>query len=154
GPGSGGVDTAIVGPPRRAERQGRLHVHGDRHRRDRSNGDGHVLAHRHRRAAADPAWLPDRTGPEGVLDRRRVQRPTPSGQAAADETRFSGCGGYSLLSAQVKDVNLPEGTQLWVTLASAPWERSRFAGDPERWRPTTWVASGLARRGPRLQRTA
>ena len=25
-------------------------------------------------------------------------------------------------------MNLSEGTQLWVTLASAPWERSRFAG--------------------------
>jgi Putative Ig domain/Abnormal spindle-like microcephaly-assoc'd, ASPM-SPD-2-Hydin len=41
---------------------------------------------------------------------------TPSGQATADETRFSGCGGFSLLSVQVKDVNLPDGTQLWVTL--------------------------------------
>jgi hypothetical protein len=41
---------------------------------------------------------------------------TPSGQATADETRFSGCGGFSLLTVQVKDVNLPDGTQLWVTL--------------------------------------
>ena len=41
---------------------------------------------------------------------------TPSGQATADETRFSGCGGFSLLSAQVKDVNRPDGTVLWVTL--------------------------------------
>jgi hypothetical protein len=41
---------------------------------------------------------------------------TPSGQATADETRFSGCGGFSLLSVQVKDVNLPDGTVLWVTL--------------------------------------
>jgi Putative Ig domain/Abnormal spindle-like microcephaly-assoc'd, ASPM-SPD-2-Hydin len=41
---------------------------------------------------------------------------TPSGQATADETQFSGCGGFSLLSVQVKDVNLPDGTQLWVTL--------------------------------------
>jgi hypothetical protein len=41
---------------------------------------------------------------------------TPSGQATADETRFSGCGGFSLLSAQVKDVNLPDGSVLWVTL--------------------------------------
>jgi Putative Ig domain/Abnormal spindle-like microcephaly-assoc'd, ASPM-SPD-2-Hydin len=41
---------------------------------------------------------------------------TPSGQASADETKFSGCGGFSLLSAQVKDVNLPDGSVLWVTL--------------------------------------
>jgi hypothetical protein len=44
----------------------------------------------------------------------------PSGQATADETRFSGCGGFSLLSAQVKDVNLPDGSVLWVTLDFTP----------------------------------
>jgi Putative Ig domain/Abnormal spindle-like microcephaly-assoc'd, ASPM-SPD-2-Hydin len=45
---------------------------------------------------------------------------TPSGQASADETQFSGCGGFSLLSVQVNDVNLPDGTQLWVTLDFGP----------------------------------
>jgi hypothetical protein len=41
---------------------------------------------------------------------------TPSGRATADETKFSGCGGFSLLNVQVSNVNLPDGTQLWVTL--------------------------------------
>ena len=41
---------------------------------------------------------------------------TPQGQATADETQFSGCGGFSLLSVSVKNVNLPDGTRLWVTL--------------------------------------
>jgi hypothetical protein len=45
---------------------------------------------------------------------------TPSGQATADETRFSGCGGFSLLSVRVSNVNLPDGTQLWVTLDFGP----------------------------------
>ena len=45
---------------------------------------------------------------------------TPSGQATADETQFSGCGGFSLLSVRVKNVNLPDGTQLWVTLDFGP----------------------------------
>src|SRR5262249_27656220 len=45
---------------------------------------------------------------------------TPSGQASADETQFSGCGGFSLLSVQVHDGNLPRGTQLWVTLDFGP----------------------------------
>jgi len=45
---------------------------------------------------------------------------TPSGQATADETQFSGCGGFSLLSVQVKDVNLPDGSVLWVTLDFKP----------------------------------
>jgi len=44
----------------------------------------------------------------------------PSGRATADETRFSGCGGFSLLSAQVKNVNLPDGRRLWVTLDFGP----------------------------------
>jgi hypothetical protein len=41
---------------------------------------------------------------------------TPSGQATADESQFSGCGGFTILSAQVNHVNLPDGTVLWVTL--------------------------------------
>lgn len=41
---------------------------------------------------------------------------TPNGQATADESHFSGCGGFSILSVQVSHVNLPDGTQLWVTL--------------------------------------
>ena len=41
---------------------------------------------------------------------------TPSGQATADETQFSGCGGFSLLSVRVSNVHVPDGTQLWVTL--------------------------------------
>ena len=45
---------------------------------------------------------------------------TPSGEASADETKFSGCGGFSLLSVQVKDVNLPDASVLWVTLDFKP----------------------------------
>jgi hypothetical protein len=41
---------------------------------------------------------------------------TPSGTATADETQFSGCGGFSVLSVGVKKVNLPDGTQLWATI--------------------------------------
>jgi hypothetical protein len=45
---------------------------------------------------------------------------TPSGTALADETQFSGCGGFSILSAGVKKVNLPDSTTLWVTLDFKP----------------------------------
>lgn len=45
---------------------------------------------------------------------------TPSGQAAVDESTFSGCGGFSVMTAQVKNVNLPNGTALWVTLDFKP----------------------------------
>src|SRR5207302_3544747 len=36
---------------------------------------------------------------------------TPRGQATADETKFSGGGGFSTLSDKVINVNLPDGTQ-------------------------------------------
>lgn len=45
---------------------------------------------------------------------------TPSGQAQADETQFSACGGFTLLSVQVKNVSLPDGSVLWVTLDFRP----------------------------------
>jgi hypothetical protein len=45
---------------------------------------------------------------------------TPSGTANADETKFSGCGGFSTLSVSVNNVNLPDGTQIWVTLDFNP----------------------------------
>jgi hypothetical protein len=40
----------------------------------------------------------------------------PSGRATSDESQFSGCGGFSILSVQVSNVNLPDGTVVWVTL--------------------------------------
>src|SRR4051794_16522462 len=45
---------------------------------------------------------------------------TPSGSATADMTKFSGCGGFSTLTVSVSNVNLPDGTQLWVTLDFGP----------------------------------
>jgi hypothetical protein len=45
---------------------------------------------------------------------------TPNGQATVDETRFSGCGGFSILTTSVNNINLPNGTQLWVTLDFKP----------------------------------
>jgi hypothetical protein len=45
---------------------------------------------------------------------------TPSGQATVDESKFSGCGGFSVMTAQVKNVNLPNGTVLWVSLDFKP----------------------------------
>ena len=45
---------------------------------------------------------------------------TPSGQATADETKFSGCGGFSTLSVSVRNVALPDGSRLWVTLDFGP----------------------------------
>ena len=71
-----------------------------------------------------PPPTPDGCQTGGVLKEALSGPPfngrTPSGEATADETRFSGCGGFSLLSVQVKDVNLPDGIVLWVTLDFQP----------------------------------
>jgi Abnormal spindle-like microcephaly-assoc'd, ASPM-SPD-2-Hydin len=40
---------------------------------------------------------------------------TPSGTGTSNETKLSGCGGFALFTVQVKNVNLPDGTVLWVT---------------------------------------
>jgi hypothetical protein len=45
---------------------------------------------------------------------------TPTGEARADETQFSACGGFSLLTVSVKDVRLADGAVLWVTLDFMP----------------------------------
>lgn len=45
---------------------------------------------------------------------------TPSGQAAEDESHLTACGGYGTLTASAKDVNLPNGTVLWVYLDDDP----------------------------------
>ena len=74
----------------------------------------------------NPAPAPS---PPGCQTGRKLQEPlsgpsfngqTPSGTANADETKFSGCGGFSTLSVSVKKVNLPDGTQIWVTLDFNP----------------------------------
>lgn len=45
---------------------------------------------------------------------------TPTGTATVDMSKFSGCGGYSLMTVQVSKVSVPNGTQLWVTLDFGP----------------------------------
>jgi len=43
---------------------------------------------------------------------------TPSGTASEDESKLTACGGYGVLTVAIKDVNLPNGTQLLVLLDS------------------------------------
>ena len=45
---------------------------------------------------------------------------TPNGEATSNETQFSGCGGFSILSVRVSNVNLPDGSVIWVTLDFDP----------------------------------
>ena len=66
------------------------------------------------------AWTQACSDPARTSGSGSPIRGTPSGEATADMTRFSGCGGFSLLSVQVKDVNLADGSRLWVTLDFKP----------------------------------
>ena len=52
---------------------------------------------------------------------------TPRGLATADESNFSS-GGSTILTVQVRDVNLPDGTVLGVTLDFTPVGSIRLAG--------------------------
>ncbi len=70
---------------------------------------------------------------------------TPSGTATADETQFSGCGGFSILSVGVKDVNLPDGTQLWVTLDFKPVGTITLAGHSGNMNPYDMGDFGVSR---------
>jgi hypothetical protein len=54
--------------------------------------------------------------PKETLSGPSFNGQTPSGTATVDETKFSGCGGFSVLSISVSHVNVPDGTQLWATL--------------------------------------
>ncbi len=65
-------------------------------------------------AAAGLADGRARTGGEVVSSTALTGQ--PPGTATADETKFSGCGGFTVLPASVKNVNLPNGTQIWVTI--------------------------------------
>jgi Putative Ig domain len=41
---------------------------------------------------------------------------SPSGQAIGDQSQLTACGGFTVITASVKNINLPNGTVLWVTL--------------------------------------
>jgi hypothetical protein len=45
---------------------------------------------------------------------------TPSGQGVGDQSQLTSCGGFTVIRASVKNVNLPNGTVLWVTLGGEP----------------------------------
>jgi putative Ig domain-containing protein/ASPM-SPD-2-Hydin domain-containing protein len=47
---------------------------------------------------------------------RAIAGKTPSGQAVGDQSQLTACGGFTTIKASVKDVNLPNGTVLWVAL--------------------------------------
>ncbi len=71
-------------------------------------------------ALAAPPTGPAAAGGCGTTVKETLSGPAiggvvPEGEARADESRFL-CGGDTILTVQVKKVNLPDGTVLGVTL--------------------------------------
>jgi hypothetical protein len=72
---------------------------------------------------------------------------TPSGQGVGDQSQLTACGGFTVLTASVKDVNLPNGTILWVTLGGEPIGRITLSGGAGSMAPWTLPQSTLRKQG-------
>jgi hypothetical protein len=72
---------------------------------------------------------------------------TPSGQGIGDQSQLTACGGFTLITASVRNVNLPNGTVLWVTLGGEPIGRITLSGGAGSMAPWTLVISTLRKQG-------
>jgi hypothetical protein len=68
---------------------------------------------------------------------------TPSGQGIGDQSQLTVCGGFTVVRASVKNVNLPNGTVLWVTLGGEPIGRIILSGGAGTMQPWTLPFSTL-----------
>jgi hypothetical protein len=69
--------------------------------------------------AGDPACQ-KAPGEPSALSGPAIGGRQPSGTANIDTSHFTACGGFYTITVSVKDVNLPDGTVLWVTLSGTP----------------------------------
>lgn len=56
---------------------------------------------------------------KSALSGATINGVTPEGEAVADQSQYL-CGGDTILTVQVEDVNLPDGTVLGVSLSFKP----------------------------------
>jgi Abnormal spindle-like microcephaly-assoc'd, ASPM-SPD-2-Hydin/Putative Ig domain len=66
---------------------------------------------------------------------------TPSGQGIGDQSQLTACGGFTTIRASLKNVNLPNGTVLWVTMGGEPIGRITMSGGAGTMAPWVTVAS-------------
>jgi hypothetical protein len=71
----------------------------------------------------------------------------PRGQATGDQSQLTACGGFTVLTASVNSVNLPNGTVLWVTLGGEPIGRITLNGGSGAMAPWTLPVSSLRKQG-------
>jgi hypothetical protein len=72
---------------------------------------------------------------------------TPSGQGIGDQSQLTACGGFTIIRANVKNVNLPNGTVLWVTLGGEPIGRITLSNGAGTMAPWTLAISTLRKQG-------
>jgi hypothetical protein len=65
----------------------------------------------------------------------------PGGQGIGDQSQLTACGGFTVIRASVKSVNLPNGTVLWVTLGGEPIGTITLSNGGGTMAPWTTVAS-------------
>jgi hypothetical protein len=66
---------------------------------------------------------------------------TPSGQGIGDQSQLTSCGGFTVITASVRNVNVPNGTVLWVTLGGEPIGQITVSGHAGSMAPWVTVAS-------------
>jgi hypothetical protein len=67
-------------------------------------------------APGDPACQHAPSSSNAALSGPAIGGVTPSGKGFGDQSKLTACGGYVTLTALVKNVNLPDGTVLYVTV--------------------------------------
>jgi Putative Ig domain/Abnormal spindle-like microcephaly-assoc'd, ASPM-SPD-2-Hydin len=72
-----------------------------------------------------------------VLTGPAIAGKTPGGQGVGDQSQLTACGGITVITASVRNVNLPDGTVLWVTLGGEPIGRITLLGGAASMAPWT-----------------
>src|SRR4051794_30788597 len=67
-------------------------------------------------APGDPQCQHAPSSSKASLSGPAIGGKTPSGQGLGDQSKLTACGGFVTITASVKDVNLPNGTVLYVTV--------------------------------------
>jgi hypothetical protein len=68
---------------------------------------------------------------------------TPTGKGIGDQSQLTACGGFTVIRASVQNVNLPNGTVLWVTLGGEPIGRITLSNGAGAMAPWTLAISTL-----------
>jgi hypothetical protein len=67
-------------------------------------------------APGDPGCQHAPSSSNAALSGPAIAGKTPGGQAIGDQSKLTACGGFVTISVSVKNVNLPNGTVLWVNM--------------------------------------